>query len=243
MKKKEEYWKPIQGYERSYRISSLGRVQSVKRLRPLIMRLQKNQYGDILVSLQDIFSPRPKTKMVARLVAEHFIPNPNGYQHIDFLDKNKENCCASNLVWCESSSRMMHRKRKPVRQYTIEGVYLDTYDGIKEAEQKTGIQGISGATGAKKNSLSAGGYIWVKESDDADKKALALAKLIRERTPKKRRIFQKNTSGKLIKIWKTVQDIRKENPDYSVANIYGCLNGKRKTAYGYQWEYCDEEIY
>ena len=38
---------------------------------------------------------------VARLVAEEFIPNPNGYKYVGFKDGNKENCSADNLYWKE----------------------------------------------------------------------------------------------------------------------------------------------
>lgn len=38
---------------------------------------------------------------VSRLVAEEFIPNPNGYKYVGFKDGNKENCSADNLYWKE----------------------------------------------------------------------------------------------------------------------------------------------
>ncbi len=37
---------------------------------------------------------------VHRLVAEKFIPNPEGYEHVIFKDGNPKNCNADNLEWC-----------------------------------------------------------------------------------------------------------------------------------------------
>ena len=37
---------------------------------------------------------------VHRLVAEKYLPNPNGYEHVLFKDGNVKNCRADNLEWC-----------------------------------------------------------------------------------------------------------------------------------------------
>lgn len=43
-----------------------------------------------------------------RLVAEHFIPNPNGYKEINHIDGNRYNNSAENLEWCSRSHNMCH---------------------------------------------------------------------------------------------------------------------------------------
>lgn len=42
---------------------------------------------------------KPKRMYVHRLVAEHYIPNPNGYDIVDHKDHNKLNNHVTNLIW------------------------------------------------------------------------------------------------------------------------------------------------
>ena len=43
---------------------------------------------------------RQHRQYIHRLVAEKFIPNPEGYEFIMFKDGNVKNCSADNLEWC-----------------------------------------------------------------------------------------------------------------------------------------------
>lgn len=43
---------------------------------------------------------RKHRQYVHRLVAEKFLPNPNGYKHVLFKDGNVKNCNVDNLEWC-----------------------------------------------------------------------------------------------------------------------------------------------
>ena len=38
-------------------------------------------------------------KHIHRMVAEAFIPNPDGKKHVNHIDGNKRNNCADNLEW------------------------------------------------------------------------------------------------------------------------------------------------
>ena len=52
-----------------------------------------------------------KRLFVHRLVALHFIANPNGYTEVDHIDGNRENNLVANLAWV-SSCQNQHNRRQ-----------------------------------------------------------------------------------------------------------------------------------
>lgn len=55
-------------------------------------------YSSGVLSLRTV-EGRRKTASVHRLVAEAFVPNPNKYKFVKFIDGNPENRAADNLEW------------------------------------------------------------------------------------------------------------------------------------------------
>lgn len=108
----KEEWKDIIGYEGVYQISNLGRVKSLpriiqssnkghvytKRVFPRFLHPNIDAFGYLNVNLYK--GKKCLTKKIHRLVAEHFIPNPNGYNVINHKDENKTNNVVTNLEWC-----------------------------------------------------------------------------------------------------------------------------------------------
>ena len=43
----------------------------------------------------------PVIKDLAELVANEFVPNPNNYMYVGFIDGDSKNCKAENLQWVE----------------------------------------------------------------------------------------------------------------------------------------------
>lgn len=106
---KNEIWKPVVGYEGLYEVSSYGRIRSLKRKVPHIMKPFNNGYGYLKVSLNN---NGQKTFFVHRLIAETFIPNPNNLPTVDHIDRNKMNNCIENLRWINQIGQAKNRNNK-----------------------------------------------------------------------------------------------------------------------------------
>lgn len=95
-----EVWLPIFGFE-AYEVSNEGRVRSWKgktEPRPHQLKLVLSKCGSYpQVDLSN--SGRRKTRKVHRLVAEAFIPNPDGKPEVAHINGNPADNRASNLRW------------------------------------------------------------------------------------------------------------------------------------------------
>ena len=91
-----EIWKDIPGYEGLYQVSNLGNVKSLFRYRrKLSIQTQPNGYKAVVLYKNG----NKKFKLVHRLVAEAFIPNPYKKPAVNHLDENRGNNVVSNLEW------------------------------------------------------------------------------------------------------------------------------------------------
>lgn len=102
----------IEPYEVPYPfvVRKSGKVQSCRRLktgRGVGARIAKDGFtvipseepdGTLFIDFRLSHNHR---QYIHRLVAEKYLPNPNGYEHVLFKDGNVKNCNADNLEWCE----------------------------------------------------------------------------------------------------------------------------------------------
>ena len=89
-----EYFKFIDGYPHLL-ISTKGRVVSITHDKELKTFISNRGYRRVALC----WGKAHKTVHVHRLVAEAFIPNPNGYDTVDHIDGNKLNNNVENLQW------------------------------------------------------------------------------------------------------------------------------------------------
>lgn len=88
-----------------YSVSNFGRVRNdtTGKIRKLTFRIY------VGVGLES--SKGRKNCLVHRLVAIHFIPNPDNLPEVNHIDGNKENNHVSNLEWVSTSDNQKHAIR------------------------------------------------------------------------------------------------------------------------------------
>ena len=107
MQEEIEIWKDVKGYEGFYQVSNLGNVKrlesytrhksgSKKIVRERILKLA-NCNGYKLIMVTNLGTR--VNKMVHRLVAEAFIPNPEDKKHVNHINGIKHDNFIQNLEW------------------------------------------------------------------------------------------------------------------------------------------------
>ena len=113
----EEIWRPIEGYEGYYEVSSFGRVRSLDMYVKIgygNYRLHKGKVisllkkGDGYIQVNLCYNGKLYKKYVHRLVAEAFIPNPDNLPEVNHLDEDKTNNSVDNLEWCDRSYNLKY---------------------------------------------------------------------------------------------------------------------------------------
>ena len=151
-----EEWRPIEGYEGLYEISSYGRVRSLDKYvksksesyrlhKGKVLSPEKNTRGYLSVVLS--YNGKHKTITVHRLVAQAFLPNPDNLPEINHKDEDKTNNNVTNLEWCDHKynvnygTRNIRAKETAIkngywtglsRKESMKKYYQENKDKIKE---------------------------------------------------------------------------------------------------------------
>ncbi len=181
-----EVWKTvvIDGVEHPlYKVSSLGRVICLNWRNtgnPRICRLSDSGQGYLGVKIDGV------NKLVHRIVAEAFIPNPEGKKEVDHIDTNRQNNLVENLRWTtrkENSNNLLtknhisenqwcrgkfgaeHHRSIAIVQLTLNGQFIRKWGAAIEAARELGITNSSINKCCRGKQKSAGGYKWMYLSD------------------------------------------------------------------------------
>ena len=119
MANRNETFVTIEGFE-NYSISNKGKILSYTKCEDgRLLKPQKDAMGYLHVRLYDGSDIRgkyangdskPKLEKVHRLVAQHFLPEPDKdiYQEVNHIDGNKQNNDVTNLEWMTRMENIHH---------------------------------------------------------------------------------------------------------------------------------------
>lgn len=141
-----EIWKDIKGYEGLYQVSNMGRVKSLgndKTRKERILNLKPKSNGYIEVTLYK--NSEREYKYVHRLVAEHFLPNPDNLPQvnhkIDDFEHRSDNR-VENLEWCTAKYNNNYGTRKEKASKTRKGKNCKKIQCIETCEIFEGAQDV-----------------------------------------------------------------------------------------------------
>ena len=159
---------------------------------------------------------KPTTLYTHRVVAEHFIPNPNNDPVVNHIDGNKKNNEASNLEWATSSENTLHAIDNGLLNIDVD-VFL-------------------------KNTKSEQSLEKMRQTHRTEKMR-ELKRTINKATGVTKDIVQYAKNGEFIKKYDNAHEAARhlfpDNFKHKDRLIARCARGQTKTAYGYKWEYVE----
>ena len=213
-----EIWKDILGYEGLYQISNKGRVKSFQGGKVKILKgcLTADGYPQVTLSKNG----EQKRKIVGRLVAEMFIPNPDNKPYIDHINTIRDDNRVCNLRWVTHTENMNN-------ELTLQ--HLKERVCTEETRRKMS-EVRKGMLAGEKNPM------YGKQHSEEVRKKLSekmKGKNIGKGGKKVRCI---NTDEVFISIGEASRKLNRDASD-----ITRCCKGKKKDVKGYRFEYYKEE--
>lgn len=180
-----EVWKDVKGYEGLYRVSNMGQVKSLTRTRKNHSKIQVVP-GKILtqsVASNGYFTVSfcagtvQKTICVHRIVAEAFIPNPDGKRTVNHKNGVKTDNRVENLEWATYSENLTHAHHfglnkvftRPVLQYSKHGKFIAEHESISKAARSINKRHGCILRCCRGFRPTAYGYIWRYKQTDEEK--------------------------------------------------------------------------
>jgi len=227
--------KYIPNYEGLYSIDINGNVYS--HITGKFLKANANHGGYLMVDLYK--NGKVKKKVIHRLVAETFIPNPDNLPEVDHLDTNRRNNNANNLKWCtrkENCNNPLTLKhsgdgRRGEKHY-LYGKKLSEVTRKKMSESRKGHH-VSEET-RRKIGYANRGHIMSDEQKLAISKAHK-GKMMGCGNSFARKVRQYTKEMIFLKEWSCISYAKREL-GISVSSICNNLKGLSKTAGGFIWK-------
>lgn len=157
-----EEFREVVGFEGLYEVSNLGKVRNIKTGR--ILKPWRCTSGYLEVYL---VNNGKYVKLIHRLVAQAFLPNPQNLPQVNHKDEDKTNNTVDNLEWCTSqynanygnrNKKVAERLSLPILQLDLKGNFIKEFPSIRQAMRDTGVNNIPFVLSGRYN--QSGGYLW-----------------------------------------------------------------------------------
>ena len=109
----------------NYEVSDSGEIRRVGKVK---VRKPHDNHGYLVVGMN--VGSKQVNRLVHRMVAKAFIPNPNQLPEVNHIDGNKHNNAASNLEWVTSRQNQQHAYATGLR-VSAKALTLDQVKQIK----------------------------------------------------------------------------------------------------------------
>lgn len=163
-----EIWKAIAGTNDCMEVSNQGRIRSLLRGEPRILKTQVDNkgYHRIRVTLNQ----KKVSYKVHREVAKAFINNPSNLPQVNHIDGNKNNNSADNLEWISNKDNAIHaianglwetvvlgakaeneKRKKAIIGYNGAEEYTKRFESVSDAERYIGSRHITDVLKGKRS--------------------------------------------------------------------------------------------
>lgn len=138
--KEEMIWKPIKKWESLYKVNQYGDVMNIKTNNLIIGDDNGTGYKRATLYNGDVH----KKYYRHRLVAEHFLDNPNNLEEVNHIDSDKGNNYYKNLEWVNRKKNKLHAMKNGKEHYRpFEVQFFDNrtvhYDSASDLAKEIGV--------------------------------------------------------------------------------------------------------
>lgn len=134
-------WREIDGFP-NYMVSNTGEIKSLNYNKTGKLIPHKLSNGYLGINLYDN-DKKSCYLLIHRLVAQAFLPNPNGCRIINHKDENRSNNPVNNLEWCSHKYNLIFSI--PALQYSKTREFLKEFPSIAEAARTVNNGNIKAA--------------------------------------------------------------------------------------------------
>lgn len=219
-----------------YEVSNLGRVRSIAYTAETGLDVKEKLLkisGDGLIHV--VIDKRSRGFLVSRLVAEAFVPNPDGYSTVGYKDGDCSNWAVDNLEWRKNASsscygRCLYKKNPS-------GEIVAEYASVALAARETGYAESAIRACLRDQSRTTAGYYWEYVTEPVSR-PVSRAKR-RSLSPEDVSTFgaietrQYTATGKLVKVWPSAK-VAAITLGFNPASVSSACARKQKLK-GYLW--------
>jgi hypothetical protein len=179
-----EVWKPIEGSKGFVEVSNEGRIRSLLRGSPRVLKAQTDKKGYLRITVT--INRESITYKVHREVAKAFIPNPGKLPQVNHKNGNKKDNSVENLEWMTNRENVHHaiamglwdsviagakrenesRKKPVIGRYDLDNTeIIKRFESVSEAERYLDSRHISDVLKGKRSHVKGWTFRYARGGD------------------------------------------------------------------------------